>query len=70
MYFEIHKMKHVLQEPWLATYRSNLQCFINISRVREEGNQPKSVVNVCLGHEKRLLGSAAGTHEYICNVDC
>jgi hypothetical protein len=47
VYFEMHKMRHVLQEPWLATYRSNLQSFIIISRVKEEGDQPKSAVNVC-----------------------
>jgi hypothetical protein len=35
VYFEMHKMKHVLQEPWLATYRTNLQCFIKISRAKE-----------------------------------
>jgi hypothetical protein len=48
----VHKMKHVLQEPWLATSRSNLQCYIKISRVKEEGDQSESAVNVCLEHEK------------------
>jgi len=47
----MHKMKHVLQEPRLAIYKSNLQCFIKISRVKE-GDQTKSAVNVCLEHEK------------------
>jgi hypothetical protein len=46
VYFEMHKMKHVLQAPWLATYRSNLQCFIKISRVKEKGEQSKSAVTM------------------------
>jgi len=52
VYFEMHKMKQVRQEPRLAIYKSNLQCFIKISRVKEDGDQPKSAVNVCLEHEK------------------
>jgi hypothetical protein len=53
VYFEMHKMKHVLWKPWPATYRSSLQCFIRISRVKEKGDQPKSAVNVC--HMKKAL---------------